>query len=359
MGHGWPPVLKSIEHGLRPSFSIDVVTTVPGDMFTQMRSAFGSERGRVNEARVRAERAGAEGLPDRRADAARGDHRRRVCRRGRGPYRLADAGQAGRRRDPRRQRDQHGAGHRPGRRRRAVRGRLQRRHRHRRRRVPQARRQAARRPRQGARSRPGIDRSTDRGGGSQGSPHDHQPTSFAPRHRPTSSCRRAGRPAPSGYQRWTVVGEGDGCRPHRLRALPPGARAARCRRTCTPSRRASTSSRVSACSTPPRARYQLGPGDYALAAGRRTAPVAQPRRRSGAVGGDAGVRHRGAGTTTTRSSSRSCAVGEPVAIDVRDPRLRRFGSIQPEHMEVGGQSQELLAVSAACARPCWSTAASR
>ena len=50
MGHGWPPVLKSIEHGLRPSFSIDVVTTVPGDMFTQMRSAFGSERGRVNEA---------------------------------------------------------------------------------------------------------------------------------------------------------------------------------------------------------------------------------------------------------------------------------------------------------------------
>ena len=49
MGHGWPPVLKSIEHGLRPSFSIDVVTTVPGDMFTQMRSAFGSERGRIKE----------------------------------------------------------------------------------------------------------------------------------------------------------------------------------------------------------------------------------------------------------------------------------------------------------------------
>src|SRR5215203_5423942 len=48
MGHGWPPVIKSIEHGLRPSLSIDVVTTVPGDMFTQMRSAFGSERARVN-----------------------------------------------------------------------------------------------------------------------------------------------------------------------------------------------------------------------------------------------------------------------------------------------------------------------
>ncbi|HEV8556549.1 MAG TPA: amidohydrolase family protein [Actinophytocola sp.] len=48
MGHGWPPVMKAIGYGLRPSLSIDVVTTVPGDMFTQMRSAFGTERARVN-----------------------------------------------------------------------------------------------------------------------------------------------------------------------------------------------------------------------------------------------------------------------------------------------------------------------
>ncbi|MFL6143955.1 MAG: amidohydrolase family protein [Labedaea sp.] len=48
MGHGWPPVMKAIEHGLRPGLSIDVVTTVPGDMFTQIRSAFGTERARVN-----------------------------------------------------------------------------------------------------------------------------------------------------------------------------------------------------------------------------------------------------------------------------------------------------------------------
>jgi len=48
MGHGWPPVNKSIQFGLRPSLSIDVVTTVPGDMFTQMRAAFGAERVRVN-----------------------------------------------------------------------------------------------------------------------------------------------------------------------------------------------------------------------------------------------------------------------------------------------------------------------
>jgi cytosine/adenosine deaminase-related metal-dependent hydrolase len=48
MGHGWPPINKSIEYGLRPSLSIDVVTTVPGDMFTQIRCAFGCERARVN-----------------------------------------------------------------------------------------------------------------------------------------------------------------------------------------------------------------------------------------------------------------------------------------------------------------------
>jgi 5-methylthioadenosine/S-adenosylhomocysteine deaminase len=49
MGHGWPPIMKAVEYGLRPSLSIDVVTTAPGDMFTQMRAAFGCERARVNE----------------------------------------------------------------------------------------------------------------------------------------------------------------------------------------------------------------------------------------------------------------------------------------------------------------------
>jgi 5-methylthioadenosine/S-adenosylhomocysteine deaminase len=48
MGHGWPPVMKAIEHGLAPSLSIDVVTTAPGDMFTQIRAAFATERARVN-----------------------------------------------------------------------------------------------------------------------------------------------------------------------------------------------------------------------------------------------------------------------------------------------------------------------
>jgi quercetin dioxygenase-like cupin family protein len=38
--------------------------------------------------------------------------------------------------------------------------------------------------------------------------------------------------------------------------------------------------------------------------------------------------------------------GTPVEVDPRDPRTRRFGHITPQHMEVGKQSQDLLAVSA-------------
>jgi 5-methylthioadenosine/S-adenosylhomocysteine deaminase len=49
MGHGWPPVAKARSYGLRPGLSIDVVTTVPGDMFTEMRCAFGAERWRSND----------------------------------------------------------------------------------------------------------------------------------------------------------------------------------------------------------------------------------------------------------------------------------------------------------------------
>jgi 5-methylthioadenosine/S-adenosylhomocysteine deaminase len=44
MGHGTPPTAKALAHGLRPSLSIDVVTTVPGDMFTQMRFLFATDR---------------------------------------------------------------------------------------------------------------------------------------------------------------------------------------------------------------------------------------------------------------------------------------------------------------------------
>jgi 5-methylthioadenosine/S-adenosylhomocysteine deaminase len=49
MGHGWPPIMKARSFGLRPSLSIDVVTTVPGDMFTEMRCSFSAERWRSND----------------------------------------------------------------------------------------------------------------------------------------------------------------------------------------------------------------------------------------------------------------------------------------------------------------------
>ena len=44
MGHGRPPTRRLWERGLRPSLSADVVVTVPGDMFSQMRSTYAEAR---------------------------------------------------------------------------------------------------------------------------------------------------------------------------------------------------------------------------------------------------------------------------------------------------------------------------
>jgi cytosine/adenosine deaminase-related metal-dependent hydrolase len=44
MGHGEPATGRMLDAGLRPTLSVDVTTTVPGDMFTQMRAALGYER---------------------------------------------------------------------------------------------------------------------------------------------------------------------------------------------------------------------------------------------------------------------------------------------------------------------------
>jgi cytosine/adenosine deaminase-related metal-dependent hydrolase len=44
MGIGIPPIQQSLDHGLRPSLSVDVETEIPGDMFTQMRSVFTLQR---------------------------------------------------------------------------------------------------------------------------------------------------------------------------------------------------------------------------------------------------------------------------------------------------------------------------
>src|SRR5438552_14920555 len=44
MGHGPPPTGRLLDRGVRPSLSVDVVSSVPGEMFTQMRTALVQER---------------------------------------------------------------------------------------------------------------------------------------------------------------------------------------------------------------------------------------------------------------------------------------------------------------------------
>ena len=44
MSHGVPPFQQALDHGIRPSLSVDVETQMPGELFTQMRSAFALQR---------------------------------------------------------------------------------------------------------------------------------------------------------------------------------------------------------------------------------------------------------------------------------------------------------------------------
>ena len=50
MGHGWAPGVTATNYNVPIGLSSDVATTAPSDQFTQMRSIFGSERGRKHEA---------------------------------------------------------------------------------------------------------------------------------------------------------------------------------------------------------------------------------------------------------------------------------------------------------------------
>jgi cytosine/adenosine deaminase-related metal-dependent hydrolase len=47
MGHGIPPIQQALDHGIRPSLSVDVETEIPGDFFTQMRTVFQLQRMQV------------------------------------------------------------------------------------------------------------------------------------------------------------------------------------------------------------------------------------------------------------------------------------------------------------------------
>lgn len=44
MGHGIPPIMQARRHGIKPSLSVDVETSIATDMFTQMRSVFALQR---------------------------------------------------------------------------------------------------------------------------------------------------------------------------------------------------------------------------------------------------------------------------------------------------------------------------
>jgi 5-methylthioadenosine/S-adenosylhomocysteine deaminase len=48
MGHGNPATLRLLDAGVRPSISIDICTSVGGDMFTQMRILLAASRGLAN-----------------------------------------------------------------------------------------------------------------------------------------------------------------------------------------------------------------------------------------------------------------------------------------------------------------------
>jgi 5-methylthioadenosine/S-adenosylhomocysteine deaminase len=50
MGHGWPATGRLLDHGVRPSLSIDVCSSIGGDMFGAMQTAISSQRALDNAA---------------------------------------------------------------------------------------------------------------------------------------------------------------------------------------------------------------------------------------------------------------------------------------------------------------------
>lgn len=56
MRHGTPPLQQALDHGIRPSLSSDVETTMSSDMFTQMRAAFTLQRMLINERAIKGEK---------------------------------------------------------------------------------------------------------------------------------------------------------------------------------------------------------------------------------------------------------------------------------------------------------------
>ena len=64
MGHGWAPAVTAVAYDIPIGLSSDVATTAPSDQFTQMRSIFGSERGRKHQEAWEASLDGLQASPD-------------------------------------------------------------------------------------------------------------------------------------------------------------------------------------------------------------------------------------------------------------------------------------------------------
>ena len=56
MRHGNPPLQQALDHGIRPSLSSDVETTMAADMFSQMRAAFTLQRMLINDRAIKGEK---------------------------------------------------------------------------------------------------------------------------------------------------------------------------------------------------------------------------------------------------------------------------------------------------------------
>jgi quercetin dioxygenase-like cupin family protein len=148
----------------------------------------------------------------------------------------------------------------------------------------------------------------------------------------------------TGYRRWSAVGEDDGAvhTGFGLCALDPGG--------SMPTHVHSFEESVYVVDGVgvldlPDGSFELGPGDYAII------PVGIPHRwrnlrdqpvQWAEMQGPAPRRRHGHDTYVVTELT----AGDPSPIDPRDPRQRRFGNITTAHMDVGGQSQDLLAVSA-------------
>jgi quercetin dioxygenase-like cupin family protein len=148
----------------------------------------------------------------------------------------------------------------------------------------------------------------------------------------------------SGYRRWSAVDEDCGAvhTGFRVNELDPGGTVPAHLHSFEESFYVVAGSGI--VDTPDGA-YRVGPGDYGLL------PIGVPhawRNDSGAV-----VRWAEMQAPVPRQRFDEDTVlapalpdREPSTLDVRDMRLRRFGNITPQHMEVGQQSQDMLAVSA-------------